>query len=338
MFEEIKKELTSIKSLSALLTIALILYVLGLGWNLISNFSDVAIILFFSWLLSFMLDPLVHRISRITRLSLAISTLVAYLLLIILLTLIIVIFIPIVSSEFENLSLIIPKYLDTAPVFIQKWSENLLNSLYGYIVLIPSIANFLFLLFIIFIVSFYFIVDKKRISSECYSLFPQKWHDDIIFVRKIVNDAFTSFIQVQLLFGVVNGFATWLVLRIFGIDFAASIGLLSGILSAIPVVGPIFAIIPPVFVSFIEDPTKTIAIFLILVVLQQLIFNIWGPKLLGRTFKIHPIIVLLSFLVGLKVAGIVGAIFAIPVISIISLIIRELGHFYRLPREERHQP
>ncbi len=337
MFKEIKKELSSIKFLSILLTLALIFYIFGLGWNMLSSFSDVFAILLLSWLLSFILEPTVHRVSRITHLSLVISTLIVYLLILIALGLIIFLFIPIVFRQFEILSTVVPKIIETAPIYVQKWNDNFLNSIYDYASFIPSIAGFLFSLLLIFIISFYFIVDKKRISREFYELIPEKWHDDIIFVRKIVNETFSSFIQVQLLFGIISGFATWLILRLFGIDFAASIGLLSGFFSAIPVVGPIFAIIPPIIISLIQDPVKAIAIFIILLILQQFIFNIWGPKFLGKTFKIHPIIVFLSFLIGFKVAGIIGAIFAIPVISIISLIIRELNRYYKLPKENRHQ-
>ncbi len=337
MFKEIKKELTSIKFLSAAITIAVVLYLMGFAWQLLNGFSDVIIILFVSWLLSFILEPSVHKISRLTKFSLTISTLITYLLVLVLLFLIVLLFIPIIVKQFEMLSVIIPQYLKTSPAFLQKWNETALDSLYGYVTYLPSIAGFLFSLLIVFIISFYLIVDKRKISSEIYGLIPQKWHEDVIYARKIINNTFSSFIQVQLIFGLLSGFATWLVLRIFNVEFAASIGLLSGIFSAIPVVGPIFAIIPPIIVSLIADPAKTIFIFLILLVLQQLIFNIWGPKFLGKTFKIHPIIVFLSFLVGFKVAGLIGAIFAIPVISIISLIIRELSRYYKLPKENRHQ-
>lgn len=336
MLEEIKKELTSIKALSILLTLALIFYIFGLGWNLLSNFSDVVIILFISWLLSFILEPAIHKFSRLTRLSLTWATLISYLFLLSALTLIVILFIPIVTSQFTNLSIVIPEYLKTAPVFVQKWSDNFLNSLYDYVVFIPSIAGFLFSLLLISIISFYFIVDKKRISKEIYDLIPAKWHNDFIYVRKIVNNTFASFMRVQLLFGVISGFATWLVLRLFGIEFAALVGLLSGVLSVIPAVGAIFAIIPPIIVSLILAPTKTIFIFAIILILQQLIFNIWGPRFLGKTFNIHPIIVLLSFLVGFKIAGLLGAIFAIPVVSVISIIIREISHLYKLPKEKRH--
>ena len=336
MFEEIKKELTSIKFLSGALTLAVVLYLIGFFWQILNGFSDIIIILLFSWLLSFVLEPTVHKISRITKFSLATSALITYLLVLTALILVVFLFIPVVAGQFEMLSVIIPNYLESSPSFLQKWNENILNSLYGYVAYVPSIASFLFSALIIFIISFYFIVDKKRISSEIYGLIPQKWHDDVIFVRKIVNDTFSSFIHVQLIFGLISGFATWIVLRIFGINFAASLGLLSGVLSAIPVVGPIFAIIPPIVVSLIEDPTKAIFVFAILLVMQQLVFNIWGPKFIGKTFSIHPIIVFISFLLGFKFAGLAGAIFAIPVMSIITIIIRELSYLYKLPRENRH--
>jgi predicted PurR-regulated permease PerM len=336
MFEEIKKELTSIRFLSAALTLAVVLYLIGFLWQILNGFSDIIVILLFSWLLSFILESTVHRISKITKFSLVTSALITYLLVLAALTLVVFLFIPVVAGQFEMLSIIVPRYLESSPVFMQKWNENILNSLYGYVAYVPSIANFLFSALIIFIISFYFIVDKKRISNEIYGIIPQKWHDDMIFVRKIINDTFSSFIHVQLIFGIISGFATWIVLRIFGISFAASIGLLAGVLSTIPVVGPVFAIIPPIAVSLIEDPAKAIFVFVILLIMQQLVFNIWGPKFLGKTFKIHPVIVFISFLLGFKFAGLAGAIFAIPVISIITIIIRELSYLYKLPRENRH--
>ncbi len=335
MFDEIKKELSSIKLLSILLTLAVGMYLLTFVWKILGNFSDIIIILILSWLISFILEPIAKKINSFTKLSLTLSTIITYLFTALLLTIVIILFIPVVSKQFETLSLMLPKYLETSPDFVKKWNDNLLSSLYNYISYIPSVANFLFSIVIILILSFYFIIDKEKISKEIIDLVPDKWHEDLRHIRRITNQTFSSFIQVQLLFGVVNGIATWLVLRILGIDFAASVGLLAGFFGAIPVIGPYFALIPPVFISLVEDPAKTIIILILILVIQQLIYNIWGPKLLGKTFRIHPVIVLLSFLVGFKIAGATGAIFAIPVISIISIIIRELGHLYKIPKEKR---
>ena len=133
------------------------------------------------------------------------------------------------------------------------------------------------------------------------------------------------------------GVSTWIVLTIFGINFAASTSLLAGILTIIPLVGPIFGIIPAAFIALISDPTnptKALLIAALLLLIQQLTFNAIGPRLLGKAFKLHPIIILLSFIIGAKVAGPLGAIFAVPVLGIIGIIFRELGHYFINPSQK----
>ena len=83
----------------------------------------------------------------------------------------------------------------------------------------------------------------------------------------------------------------------------------------------------PVLVSLLIDPLKAIIIGVFLLITQQIIFNVIGPKLLGKAFSLHPAIILISFLVGLKFAGGVGAIFAIPVLGISAVMIRTFGHY-----------
>jgi predicted PurR-regulated permease PerM len=54
---------------------------------------------------------------------------------------------------------------------------------------------------------------------------------------------------------------------------------------------------------------------------------------MGKAFKLHPIIILLSFVIGAKIAGPLGAVFAIPVLGIIGIIFRELGHYFINPQK-----
>lgn len=333
MLDEVKKELTSLKLLSVLLTIAVGLYLLQLILQFLGNFSDVIAIIILSWLLSFVLEPIVDFFSKSLKTSKTISAILVYLLLTIIITAIVLLFIPAITYQLDALSRSLPAYLETAPKIVQKWSEGFILSLDNYASLIPSVASFLFSALIVLIISFYLIVDKERINTEAYDLIPKKWHKGFNTVENIINTTFASFIRVQLTFALINGVATWAVLRILGIDFAASTGVISGILTIVPMIGPILGIVPPVFFAFVSDPAKALIVFIILLVFQQFVFNIWGPKFIGKAFKIHPIIVLLSFFVGVKIAGAMGAIFAIPVISIIILIIRDLGHYFISPKE-----
>lgn len=334
MIDDLKKELSSVKLLSILLTIAVGIYLVQVLWQLLDRFSDVFIILIISWLLSFVLEPVVESINKGTRLNKTASALATYFLVAGSLFLIVLLFIPVVLIQLEALSKVVPVYLETAPRFIQKWNNDLISSLDSYITYIPSVANFFFSVFVILIISFYLIVDKEKINKEFFDLAPVRWHKSIKSIQKIIDDTFASFLRVQLIFGVTYGFITWLILRLFNVDFAASTALISGVLTLIPLVGPIFGIIPPIFISFISDPSKTLLIFALLLIIQQVIFNIWGPKFMGKTFKVHPIIILLSFFIGFKIAGIMGAILAIPVISIITIAMHDLGHLFISSRDE----
>ena len=104
---------------------------------------------------------------------------------------------------------------------------------------------------------------------------------------------------------------------------------MAGILTAVPVIGPIIGVIPPLFVALIDKPNEALIIFLIIFIIQQFIFNVFGPKLIGKAFNINPIVVILSLLIGIKIAGATGAVFAIPVISIVLIVSREFYKDYK---------
>lgn len=327
MFEEIKKE-SLYKILAILLIAAVGIYLLRIVWQVFGTFSDILIILIISWLLSFILEPIVEKIHNISHIPKTISAIITYVIMAGLFGLGIFLLIPIVSSQVETLSKILPSHLQSAPQFVSKWSDTLISSLNNSFSVISSVAQFLFSIFIILILSFYFVIEKDLIHTELFSFIPKKWHQNTRFFLNAIDTSFASFLRVQLLFGVISGIITWIVLKILGVDFAAFASLLSGIFAIIPLVGPILAIIPPILVAFITDPGKAVIAFAILLIAQQVIFNVVGPKLFSKAFKLDPIIILISFLVGGKIAGTMGAIFAIPVLGIIAVVAKKLWRHY----------
>ena len=72
----------------------------------------------------------------------------------------------------------------------------------------------------------------------------------------------------------------------------------------------------------------------VIILTGQLVYNILSPKLLGTALKIHPIIVLLSFLVGYRLGGVWGAIFAVPVTSAIFIIVKEILKYWKQEADE----
>lgn len=329
MFDEIKRELSSLKLLTILLTFAVGIYLLQFLLEFLRNFSDIILILVFGWLVSFILEPFVDIFTNYLKIPKVISTALVFILAAVLLILTIAIFIPDIISQFNALEKIIPQFLSSSPPQIQKAVDNFIGSVNNFSNLIPSVTQFIVNLVTILILSFYLIIDKQNINKRIYALSPRKYHDSIRFVQKIIDQSFASFVRIQILWGVIGGLITWAVLTIFGINFAASTSLMAGILTAVPVIGPIIGVIPPLFVALIDKPNEALIIFLIIFIIQQFIFNVFGPKLIGKAFNINPIVVILSLLIGIKVAGATGAIFAIPVISIVLIVARELYKDYK---------
>lgn len=334
MLEDFKKELTSFRLLAILLTIAVSIYLAQILWQFLGNFSDVIVIVVIAWLLSFILEPLVRLLEKFTKLPKVLAAFVVYVFFALLFTVMIFVFIPLVVSQFQSLSKIVPEYLSSYPKFIQTWNNAVTNSVDTIISFIPSIANIFIDIILILVLSFYFIVDKEKINDELYKLAPNNWHKNLKFIQKVIDETFSSFLQIQVIFGVIAGITTWIVLRIFSVDFAASVALVAGVLTIVPLLGQFLGIIPPVFIVLAtnpHDPIKAILIFAILILVQQLIFNAFGPKLMGKAFKLHPIIVFLSIIIGYKVAGPLGAVFVVPVLGIFVIVLRELGHYFINP-------
>ncbi len=329
MLDEIRKNYSLARILIILLIIAVGSYVLSLAWVLVfSKFLDLFVILLLAWLLSFTLLPIVARVQKLLKSSKLIATVITYILISVLLIFVSINYFPLVVSQFLNLTNILPQYLKTAPPILVTLIESLSSPIGKSVILIPSVAQFLFSAFLTLILSFYFIVDQEMINREFFNLIPKDWHDVLRFTEKVINDTFISFLRVQLFFAVSTGVLTWIILRLFNIDFAASVAFISGAFAFIPLIGPLFALIPPILVALLSDPVKALIIGGILLLAQQVIFNIIGPKLLGKAFKLHPAIILVSFLVGLKFAGSLGAVFAIPVLGISAVMIRKFGHYF----------
>lgn len=334
MLEGIKKEFTLFKLLVILLTIAVSLYLLQILWQFLGNFSDVIVITVIAWLLSFVIEPLVDIISKVTHLAKIWSALLIYTVFAILFTGAIFILLPAVISQFQSLSILIPKSLTAFPSLIKTWNNLIGHSFDNLIGFLPSVATIFVNIILILVLSFYLIIDREKINEELYKLAPKNWHKNLRFIQDTVDETFASFLQIQVLFGILAGIFTWIVLRVFSIDYAASIAIIAGLLTIIPLAGPVLGIFPPAFVVLVthpQNPVLALAIAAILLLIQQITYNAVGPKLMERAFKLHPIIVLLSILIGFKIAGPLGAVFIVPVLGIFVIVLKKLGYHFLNP-------
>lgn len=312
-----------------LLSILAGFFLLQQAWNFISLFSDIILLTILSWLLAFILEPIVKKLAtkKVSRLA---AAGIIYLALAIFLTVIGLIIIPTIVSQLTILAHVIPPFFDSAPEWATRFQSFITTTLSNSVTIAQSIAATFLNLILVLIFSFYFLIDRERISKTIYNLLPDDWEDEYRFLEKVINTSFAGFLRVQVALGIIVGISTFLVLVILRVNYALSASVAAGILAIIPVVGPILAIIPPLLPALLVSLNTGLITLAVLFLLQQIIYNVISPKVIGDTLKLHPIFVLLSFVIGYKIGGAWGAVFAVPVTSAIVVITREfLTHWQK---------
>lgn len=335
MFDELKKQYNLIRIFLVLGIFAVSYYLFAIFWQFIQYFSDLILILVFAWLLSFILEPFVNTIHKISRLPRILATVIAFLLISFSCVILIFMLLPEVTLQLQALAEILPSYFQSSPELINRLATTFTTFLNNSFIYIPSVAQYVLIVLVILVISFYLIIDKEKLNEELYFLIPQKWHSNLRASQDVIDHAFATFLRLQVFYGLSTWVTTWIILTLLHVDFAASASFLSGFFAIIPVVGPVLALVPPLLVTFITDPTLVVLIFVLILIVQQILLNFVVPRLLGQALRVHPVIVIIGFFVGYKVAGFMGAFFVVPVIGILSVVARELIHTYLRPNKDK---
>ncbi|MGL5916539.1 MAG: AI-2E family transporter, partial [Culicoidibacterales bacterium] len=112
--------------------------------------------------------------------------------------------------------------------------------------------------------------------------------------------------------------------KIFGIGYALPLAILAGLSDIVPIIGPIFAIVPLVIVAFTTLPLPlAIGVVAYFIILQQIEGNIVVPKIMNSTVGIDSIVVIVSIMIGSAIAGGLGALLAIPMSVILTILYEE---------------
>lgn len=321
-----------------------ILGIIYLGWQLLglfssflSIFADIFIVLILSWVLAFVLEPLVARIARRDenqRLPRVWAAALVYLFLALAAVVVIWVVLPTTVMQISQFTAIAPSYLPENSYLMPKVEAFLNATAANSIFLASGLASAATGTLLVFILSFYFLLSKNEISKFMLDIIPDDYEEDYLFLEKTLNETFASFLRVQVVMGLILGLITLLTLVVLGINFPLSTALLAAILAMVPVVGPIIFLLPVVLAALTVSVQKAIIAVAVIALAAQLVYNFLAPKLLGSALRIHPIVILLSFVIGYRLAGFWGAVFAVPVTSAVVVIIKDLLKYWKVEADK----
>jgi predicted PurR-regulated permease PerM len=132
-----------------------------------------------------------------------------------------------------------------------------------------------------------------------------------------------GYVSGNLLISFIAGTATTLVLLALGVPYAVALGLVVALLDLIPLAGATLAAVIVTLVALTDSTTSAIIVAAFFIVYQQLENHLLQPLVYGRTVQLSPLAVLIAVLIGIEVAGILGALAAIPIAGSLQVLLRD---------------
>jgi predicted PurR-regulated permease PerM len=169
--------------------------------------------------------------------------------------------------------------------------------------------------------TFFMLLEGPAWRDRLIALLPAPSQPRAHHIAHEVSRTVGGYVTGNLLISLIAGFATTMVLLTVGVPFALALGLLVAILDLIPLAGATLAAIIVTLVSLTESVTAALIVFAYFVVYQQVENHLLQPVVYGRTVQLSPLAILISVLIGAEVAGVIGALGAIPVAGTIQIVL-----------------
>lgn len=199
----------------------------------------------------------------------------------------------------------IPALLDEGLRIVRGIAEALSRNLVSFF---SDLVGIFLGLIVVVMSAYYFLKDGAKIKQEVKTLSPlSDEHDELVFVRVIT--AVSAVMNGTLVVGVIKGVTAGVFYWIFGVPAPLFWGTMTGIASFLPVFGIAFIAVPAVaYLYFAGHAAGALGLLVTSIAVVGAIDNFLQPKLIGGKIKIHPLLVLLSILGGLRFYGFAGFI------------------------------
>lgn len=203
--------------------------------------------------------------------------------------------------------------------------QNLVFSSMGQVMAsVSTIVSGILRLILVPIISFYLLKDKEIIIDKIVSAVKPEKRESFLDISREIDASMASFIRGKLIMAFFVGVLTAVALLLFRVDFAIVIGIITGVADIIPYIGPFLGFLPAILMALFDNPIKALWVGIVFGLIQWAENNLLGPRILGTTTGMHPIVVLLSLIVGGGMFGVPGMILSVPVVAIIKILITRL--------------
>ncbi|HEX4838704.1 MAG TPA: AI-2E family transporter [Solirubrobacteraceae bacterium] len=202
-------------------------------------------------------------------------------------------------------------------------SAGKLTSVLG--ALLSEVAKALVDLVLVFVLSVYMLVYGQSIGKLTRQAMPPGDGTPADDYPTLAQHAVSRYVGGQLLFSVIMGASAGIALYVFGVlgifpdgrKYALAFAVFYGVMELVPYIGPILGALPPVALALFSDPISALWVALLFLALQQLEGHVVAPQIFSHTLRINPLLVIFALLLGLQLYGVIGALVALPILSVL---------------------
>jgi len=296
---------------------------------LLYQIRQILLGLFIATILMSALNPSIRRLEKL-RIPRWLAIMMIYLVILILLGL--------------GLWGIVPPLVDQTSALINKipdlfrkfnfWGidEKILSSQLGQLTSVPvnlikfitNVFSNLVEIFALAVLTFYLLLERKKLDQYLVVLFGEEKEKEIEKTIRVIEGRLGSWVRGELFLMLIVGILDYIGFRIIGLDFALPLAILAFILEIVPTIGPTLSALPAIMIALVISPFHALATAGWCFLVQQLENSIFVPRVMKKVAGVNPLISILSLAIGLKLAGIGGALLAIPTFIVIEVIVREI--------------
>ncbi|MFH0776296.1 MAG: AI-2E family transporter [Patescibacteria group bacterium] len=329
-----------------------ILGILALGWFVL-QIKDIIALFFIATFLGLALDPFVDAMQR-WKIPRAVGTLLIYIIFIAVAGIVISSFVPILANEIPKLAKAVLDWvsgfgIDTSIIQdqitnLQKYLSNIQQNLnreniqaglnvlstvgQNAFAVVETIAGGVLNFVLVFVIAFFMIIDEDGIKSFLIALFPHRYHSYITEKGTAIEDKFGSWVRGQAVLMAAVGILVYVALKIAGVHYAATLGVLAGLTELLPYVGPMIGFVPAAIIALSQGGWfLAFVVALIYFGVQQFEGNLLVPLVMKRAVGLSPVIIMFAMFVGASfpetINPVVGIIISVPIATAISVFVHD---------------
>ncbi len=186
--------------------------------------------------------------------------------------------------------------------------------------IVAGALRFVFATFLVLMLTAFIVADTERMTTFIFTITPVRDRATLQNLLDRIDHGLSGVVRGQLTICLINGMLTLVGLLLLKVKFAFLLATVAAVFSLVPIFGSITSTIPIVIVALSSGPSTAVLAVMWIVGIHALEANLLNPKIMGDAAKIHPVLVVLALVIGEGFYGLAGALFAVPLMSVMVTI------------------